>query len=56
MVTLEVLIEHENEYGDTRVKAVGKTYNAPEQAAQGLIANGYAKDTAAPADGKKKDR
>lgn len=38
MVRLRVLIAHQNEYGDRQQKAVADTYDAPEQAAQHLIA------------------
>lgn len=44
MVELETLVEHSNEFGDTPGKAKGVKYEAPEQAAQALVANGYAKD------------
>lgn len=45
MVELETLVEHSNEYGEKAAKAKGAKYEAPEQAAQALVANGYAKDT-----------
>lgn len=38
-VTLEVVGEHENEFGDEYQKKPGDVYDAPEVAAQSLIAN-----------------
>lgn len=45
-VAVEVVREHENEFGDTYAKAVGDVYDAPENAAQSLIANKLCKAAA----------
>ena len=44
MVKLKVLEEHRNEFGDQRAKVTGDCYEAPADAAQGLIANGYCEE------------
>lgn len=40
MVQLKALRSHDNEYGDKHHKTAGAEYEAPEAAAQSLIANG----------------
>lgn len=46
-VTLKAIRKHENEFGDKFAKAVGDEYDAPENAAQSLIANELCEKVAA---------
>lgn len=48
MTTVKTIAPHDNEYGDAPEKKKGDVYDAPDQVAQGLIANGYAKAVTPP--------
>ena len=51
MIKVKTLVEHRNEYGDEQVKKAGKVYEAPERAAEMLIADNLVEPHGTPAKG-----
>lgn len=56
MRKLHVLAEHDNEFGKKPNKKPGDRYEAPEGAAQGLVANKYCEFADAPSEAPAKSK